>query len=48
MLNQFIALVLILAVWAALLAAYISYERIKKRGNRERFLRSLERWRVNG
>jgi hypothetical protein len=44
--NQLIALILIVAVWAGLLAAYVACERIRRRASRDRLLRSIERWRV--
>jgi hypothetical protein len=46
--NQFIALALIVWIFAMLLTAYLAYERIKAKHKRERFERSLYRWRING
>jgi hypothetical protein len=46
--NQFIALALIVWIFAMLLTAYLAYERIKAKRKRERFERSLYRWRING
>lgn len=46
--NQAIALILILAVWAALMAAYIAWERIRDRRKRDRFDRQITRYRASG
>lgn len=42
--DQFIALVLIVAIWAGLMAGYIAWERIRDKRKRNRFERQLRRW----